>query len=228
MVAALHHRDFRWLWASMVLSSFARWAVVVAQAWLIHTESHSSTLVGVGTLASFTPFVLAPLVGGPLADRFDRKKLTAVTYAVSFAVVAVVAVLVFLDLVRVWHVIAAAFLVGIARSVEQPATQALLPNVVPRETLLNAVALSGLSRHGARLAGPAAAGPLLLTVGPGGAFAAAAAASGIAIVLVLAIRVSSRGDGSEIRLVFRNFYNAMRFLYRHPSLALIMGLVAGH
>lgn len=228
VLASLRHRDFRFLWTGAVMSSMSRWAMLVGQGWYIHAETGSATLVGLGTLAAFVPFLAGPLLGGPMADRYDRRKLAAATFGTNFALIAILAVLAAFGQASVWLVIAIAFLTGLARSVENPSIQALAPTLVPKSDLLNAIVLMGMARHGARLGGPALAGVMLPTVGPSGAFAAAAMASGLAAFSTLGVRTTSRGNAEASRHVIKNFMEALRFLYARPALALTMGLIAAH
>ena len=228
VLASLRHRDFRFLWAGAVLGSMSRWAMLVGQGWYIHDKTGSATLVGLATLAAFVPFLLGPLLGGPMADRYDRRKLAAMTFVVNFFFIAVLAALASVGRADVWLVIALAFLAGFVRSVENPSIQALAPTLVPRSDLLNAVVLMGMARHGARLAGPALAAVMLPTVGPSGAFASAAVASGLAALFTLGVGTTSRGSADASRHVIKNFMEALRFLYARPALALTMALIAAH
>ena len=94
--------------------------MLVGQGWYIHAETGSATLVGRGTLAAFVPFLAGPLLGGPMADRYDRRKLAAATFAINFLLISLLAALAIIGRAEVWLVIALAFLTGLVRSVENP------------------------------------------------------------------------------------------------------------
>ncbi len=226
---SLHHRDYRYLWAGSTVAGMAIWAMIVARGWLVfHLSDSSSLMVGVVTFAAMIPLIFASPVGGLLADRFDRRKLIAFGYGINLVQAALLTILIIFDAVLIWHVIALAFLSGLVRAMIMPSMQALVPNLVPREDLLNAVALSGVAMHGSRVGGPGLAAPLLATVGVGGAFLLGVIFYAVGIFYVLRVRTVSRG---EVRLgegIVRNLTEGLVYAYRHATIGLIILMVAVH
>lgn len=169
-IASLRLRDYRLLWSSTMLSASGQWTLVVGRGWLVHDLTHSSGWVGIVTFASMVPFLLATPIGGVLADRFDRRRLSVVMQGVSLLASAALAVLVFAGVVQPWHVLALALLAGIGRAIETPSTTSIIANVVPSQYLLNAISLNSVATFGSRLVGPAAAALLLQYSGAGSVF----------------------------------------------------------
>ena len=159
--AALRHRDFRYVWLAGVSSAAAMWTAIVAGAWLVFERSSSSGWVGIITFAAMIPFLVVSPIGGLLGDTFDRKKIGIITFVVNAAVAGTLAALAISGAIQLWHVALLALAGGISRSIQEPAMQALVPNLVPREDLLNALILQGASRYGARFFGLLVAAPLL-------------------------------------------------------------------
>jgi MFS family permease len=226
---SLHHRDYRYLWIGSTVTGMAIWAMIVARGWLVFNLSDSSSLmVGVVTFAAMIPLIFATPVGGLLADRFDRRKLIAFGYAINLVQAILLTILVVFDAVQIWHVIALAFVSGLVRAMIMPSLQALVPNLVPREDLLNAVALSGVAMHGSRAGGPGLAALLLATVGVGGAFVLGGIFYAVGIVYVLKVRTVSRGEVRSEEGIVRNLTEGLVYAYRHATIGLIILLVAVH
>lgn len=227
MFPAFDHRDFRRMWGGAVASSVALWTLLLGRAWLVYDLSGSSSWVGVATFASMSPFLLAPL-GGTVADRFDRRTVVLWARAGSLTTAILLALLTATGVVVVWHVVALAFAAGILRSVEMPAEQALLANVVPERSLMSAISLSSVAQHGSRVAGPVIAGPLLTVVGPEGAFAIAALCYLLSLGFVSTVATRRTGGATELSAVGANLAEAWRAIASTPSLALMFWLVAAH
>lgn len=244
--AAFRHRDFRNTWLANLFSGAAQWMTIVASGWIVFETSESSAWVGIVTFASMLPLLLASPVGGLLGDIYDRRSLAAAMFAFSSVIVAVLAVLVLTGAVQLWHVAVLAFAGGIARAVKEPALSALIPNQVPPEDLLNALVLTGATRHGARFFGTLAALPLLagMSVGVevmGRRVGLSVGAMGVNGVLVLSavmyalgalqmtrVRTVSSGATEPERGVIRNMVDGLSYIYTHHTIALFVVLVAFH
>ena len=182
--------QFRWLFANGFFSTGSRWALVLARGWLVHDLSGGSTAaVGWVTFASFIPFVIVGPIAGAMADRVQRRRVLIAGGMFGVAGATVLAVATALDLAQVWHVGVLAFATGSAQAITVPTRQALVATSVPRPHLTNAVALSGLSQHGSRLAGPLFGAAFLSTLGVSAVFAVAAVL--LAVALLCAFRVGS-------------------------------------
>mgnify|MGYP002020261114 CR=1 FL=1 len=182
--------QFRWLFANGFFSTGSRWALVLARGWLVHDLSGGSTAaVGWVTFASFIPFVIVGPIAGAMADRVQRRRVLIAGGMFGVVGATVLAVATALELAQVWHVGVLAFATGSAQAITVPTRQALVATSVPRSHLTNAVALSGLSQHGSRLAGPLFGAAFLSTLGVSAVFGVAAVL--LAFALLCAFRVGS-------------------------------------
>ncbi len=224
---AVRHRDFRALWLGGACSSTALWTLLLGNAWIVYKLSDSSFWVGVSTFASMSPYLVAPL-GGVVADRAERRILVRVTRLLTFGVTMTLFFLAVFDVIAVWMVVCMALLQGIVRSIEIPADQALLANVVPPEDLGNGVALTSTTQHGTRAVGPLLAGPLLATVGVQGAYGVSAAMALLAFFAVSRIRVSSRGGVARLSDVAGNLRQGFHYVRSTPPVLALFVLVFFH
>ena len=224
---ALRHRNFRALWLGGACSSTALWTLLLGNAWIVYKLSDSSFWVGVSTFASMSPYLVAPL-GGMVADRAERRILVRITRLLTFGVTSVLCLLAVLDVIAVWMVVMMALVQGIVRSIEIPADQALLANVVPAEDLGNGVALTSTTQHGSRALGPLLAGPLLATIGVEGAYGVSAVMALFAFFAVRRINVSSRGGVARLSDVFENLRGGLEYVRRTPPVVALFVLVFFH
>ena len=162
---AFHYRDFSLLWFGACTSSIGTWMQIVAQAWLVLTLSGSAFLLGVDSFLSQIPILLFSLIGGVIADRIDRRRVLLGSQYVQMACAFVLTLLIVLKVIRVWHILALSFVVGCAQSFGGPAYQALVPTLVEKEDLPNAIALNSIQFNLARVIGPMLGGFALTGLG---------------------------------------------------------------
>jgi MFS family permease len=162
---AMQFRDFRLFWVGQLISLTGTWIQSVAQQWLVLEITGSAFKLGLVTTVQFTPLLLLSLVGGAIADRFPKRDLLVATQVVSCLLALFLGLLVKTGTVQYWHVLVFAGALGVVNSFYTPARQAFVPELVDRETLLNAVALNSAIFNGARVVGPAIGGILVASVG---------------------------------------------------------------
>ena len=190
---ALAHRDFRLLWGGLVVSAVGTWMQIVAQALLVLDISHGSAFaLGEVSLAQALAFFVFSLFGGAVADRVDKRRLLLVTQSICMVFAALLGVLTATHVVQVWMVVVVAFLQGTALSFDQPTRAALIPELVPKEELLNALSLQSIIFTGASAVGPALAGITLASIGYAGNFFANAVSYLAVLAALAAIRASHR------------------------------------
>lgn len=167
IAAALTYRDFRLLWFGALTSSIGTWMQKVAQAWLLVTltGSQSAFYLGLDSFLGELPILLLTLVAGVVADRRDRRHMMLMSQIVQMAAAFLLAALVFTDAIRVWHILTLSCLTGCAQAFGGPAYQTLVPTLVGKEHLPNAVALNSIQFNLARIIGPIAAGAALASFG---------------------------------------------------------------
>jgi MFS family permease len=168
---ALRHRNFSLIWAGLLVSNMGTWMQNVAQSWLIYKLTGNDPLyLGWLGLSFALPMVLVPPIGGAVADRVDRVRLLYVTQTCSLLLAIVLAVLTWAGALQPFHILLTSFVGALLLAFDNPTRQALIPDLVPREDLLNALALNSATYTGAALVGPALAGTLLDVVGAGWLF----------------------------------------------------------
>jgi len=162
---ALRHRDFALLWSGSVISNVGNWMQQIAQAWLIYDLTGSALLVGLNGLIRTLPFLAMSLYAGTVADRMDRRRLYLLAEIGMLTVCLALATLVATGNVHVWHIYAASVLNALVGAFEIPSQQALLPQLVPRADLMNAISLNSLVRKGSQVIGPSLGGLSVAALG---------------------------------------------------------------
>ncbi len=189
LLTPLRHRDFALLWAGMTVSLLGDGIYFVAIAWQVYalTDAPASlALVGLAWSLGMVGFLL---IGGSVADRVDRRLQMVAADLLRLVAVGAMGVLTVTGTVEVWHLVALSLLFGIGEAFFSPAFSALIPQLVPRERLVQANALQEIVRPAAfRLLGPALGGLLVALFGAGTAFLIDAGTFVVGIGCVLAIR----------------------------------------
>ncbi len=162
---AFRYRDFRLLWMGAFTSTTGTWMQQVAQSWLVLSLTGSAFYLGLMSFLAQLPLILFSLIGGAFADRFDRRKLLLFSQCVQMTCAFVLTGLVFLGWIKIWHFLALVFVAGSGQAFGGPAYQALIPGLVRREDIPNAIALNSIQFNLARVAGPLLASAALATVG---------------------------------------------------------------
>ncbi len=215
-LASLGSPDYRRLWGAMACSQAAVAVLIVLRGALVYAVTTSNAWVGVVTMAAQLPSVVVTPVAGCLADRWDRRDLLACTYGLNVGLHLLLAVLVITRQASAWPLLVLALGHGILRAVEMPTNQALFPNLVPRERLLNAVALNQLVQQGARIVGPLCLVPLLRFVNPEPAFFLAAGLYALGWMQILRIQTASRGMLGTQQSLLGNLVAGLRHIYTQP------------
>jgi predicted MFS family arabinose efflux permease len=185
--AALRHRGFRLLWIATVLSSTARWADVVVLGWLTLVLTDSALMVGIVAGCKMAGYVTAPFMG-VVADRMDRRGLLIVASLVNLVVSAVMLLLFVSGWLALWHVIALALVSSLTWALDNPARQAIVPDLVEGEDVTNAVALNAVAVEITVVIGPALGGILIPTLGMGGAYALIAGIYLVDVIVLLLLK----------------------------------------
>jgi MFS family permease len=160
-LTAFTYRDFRVLWFGAFVSTVGTWMQKVAQSWLVFDLTGSSFFLGLDDFLGQLPILLFTLIGGVIADRHDRRQLLLGSQYVQMATAFTLAGLVFFGHVHVWHILALSAITGFAQAFGGPAYQSLIPSLVNKQDLPNAIALNSIQFNLARVFGPLLAGAAL-------------------------------------------------------------------
>jgi len=168
---AFQYRDFRLMWIGACMSAIGTWMQIFAQGWLIWQISHSTFLLALDPILQAVPIFLFSLVGGVLADRFERRHMLIFSQCVQMGAAVIITVLVGFHIVKVWEFLTGSFIVGFAQAFGGPAYSALIPTLVPKEDMPNAIALNSMQFNAAVAIGPALGGAALHYLGDTWCFA---------------------------------------------------------
>jgi MFS family permease len=168
--SSLRHPNYRLWFRGQMVSLFGTWMQITAQAFLVYDLTHSSAYLGFVGFAAGAPTWLFMAYGGVVADRVRRRKLLLVTQSSMMVLAFILSALTFLHVVRPWHIIILAFLLGVANAFDAPARHSFVPEMVDREDLTNAIALNSTIFNSATAVGPAVAGITYALFGPAWCF----------------------------------------------------------
>jgi MFS family permease len=178
---AFHYRDFRLMWFGACTSSVGTWMQKLAQSWLVLEISGSSFWLGLDAFLGEIPIFLFSLLGGVVADRVDRRRVLLASQFVQMSCAFFLAGLILAGAVQIWHILTLSFIVGLAQAFGGPAYQALIPMLVDRDDLPNAIALNSIQFNVARVIGPVLGGLALTQLGAAWCFAL----NGVSFVAVI-------------------------------------------
>ena len=174
------------------------------------------------------PRVLVPPFTGYLADRFNRRNIMAIMFAVNLVHNIALAAFVIFDVIEIWHLVVLSLVNGSARAAQMPAGQALIPNLIPRDLLLNGIALNQATMNGSRLIGPLAIAPLLFWFGVEGAFVLCSGFYAISLVQALRIKTYSTGNIDKRQSFLNNLLEGLKYVYRQPILRAVVIMALFH
>jgi MFS family permease len=162
---AFRYRDFRLMWFGACTSSIGTWMQIVAQSWLVYRLSHSAFLLALDQFLGGIPIFLFSLIGGVVADRVERRKILLASQYLQMTTAGLLTILTATGVVHVWHILCLSFVSGLAQAFGGPAYQALIPTLVDKEDMPNAIALNSIQFNVAVMVGPALAGLALGRLG---------------------------------------------------------------
>jgi len=212
---ALTVRDYRLLFQGNAVTSIGFWMQQVALGWLVLDLTDSAFYLGLASFARSFPMLVVSPFGGVLADRLDRRFLIVSTQVSQLILTAALAVLVFTGAVTIGHVLLASLLMGVAMSTHVPARQALIPTLVGKHRLANALALYSMSLNTSRILGPSLAGAIMGWVGVGGCLALQSLGYVWAVASALQIRYGRQTtEWRAGSTVLHNLAEGFRYCYR--------------
>src|SRR5579871_2530690 len=220
---AFQYRDFRLMWIGACTSSIGTWMQIVAQGWLIYRLSHSSFLLGLDQFLAGLPIFLFTLIGGVVADRFERRKILLVSQYIQMASAGILTVLVALGAVHVWQILCLSFVSGLAQAFGGPAYQALIPTLVDRDDMPNAIALNSIQFNLAVTVGPALAGITLAKLGEKWCFGLNAVSFLAPVISLLMIRAPFLPP-PVTESIFASLKQGIKFVRRQGSMEALIVL----
>jgi MFS family permease len=220
--ASLRHRDFRYLWIGVVFTSAAQWIQQVTLGWLVYDMTDSAILLGAIYGARAVPTLIISPLGGIITDRMDRRVLMLIVEPFLMALTLAIGILVATGLIEVWHLFVYTILSGAASNFNHTARQALIPNLIPKQDILNAIALNSMAINSSRILGPALGGYLIAWFGVSGNFFLQAAAFGGVLVMAYFMRVPPTPAHTKHSSMWENLRAGIRYVRQDR---IVFGLV---
>ena len=214
--ASLRNRDFRYLWAGTCFLSGGLWIQQVSLGWAIYEMTRSSILLGALNGLRFLPFLIFSPLAGVAADRSDRRKLMITTQWFVLVTALAMGVVVSLDLLEVWHLFAFTLVTGVVWSFSEPVRQALIPDVVPRAELMNAVALNSAAFNFTKIIGPSVGGVLIVLFGLAGNFYIQSATYLFVMWMIYRMHIPERVRDANRSSVLSNLREGIRYVWSEP------------
>lgn len=220
---AFTFRDFRVLWLGAFTSTTGTWMQKVAQSWLVLSLTGSAFYLGLDDFLAQLPILLFTMIGGVIADRHDRRRLLIGSQCVQMASAFTLMVLVVTDAIRIQFILALSFLNGVAQAFGGPAYQSLLPSLVPRSDLPNAIALNSIQFNLARVVGPLLAGLALATWGTAVCFGLNGVSFMAVIVALMWLRVRHTTPATRNPL-FEELRGGLTYMRKEGTLVVLTTL----
>ena len=184
----MRHPNFRLLWFTSVINAASNWIQQVTLGWLAYDLTGSAlTAAIVFGMRSLPNLIMGP-IGGVFGDRFERKKGLLINSGFLSALAMAFALLLAVGRIETWHLLLFTLLQGMAQSLVNPVRQAMVANTVPREDLMNAIALNAFAQNAMRVIGPAVAGVMIAVSGPALNFGLQGISYVIVFVMLLPIK----------------------------------------
>jgi MFS family permease len=222
---ALRHRNFRLFFAGQLISVTGTWMQSVAQGWLLVTlVGKDQAIVYLGLLGAvqFLPVLVLGLFGGIIADIWPKRRTVIATQTAAGILALVLGGLVYFQVVQIWHVFVLAFLLGLVNTVDMPARQSFVVEMVGSDDIANGVALNSAVFNGARIVGPAIGGILIAVVGTALCFILNGLSYGAVVIGLLAMRESELRPAVRLAVpksasaVGSNLAEGLRYVWHTP------------
>jgi MFS family permease len=225
VLASLRYGGFRWLWISNAAGNSGRWAFSMAIGWVTLELTHSGFWVGALVFATSGPIIFVSPLAGMLADRFDRRLVLAAAFGVAALASGLIALLSAFHLLSLTALLVLGVTFGAGFSIQITAWNVIVPQLVPRGDLLNAISLAAIARQGSQFVGPALATPLFVLAGPAAAFGLCFGFYAVALVLTLPIpAVRPAGYSGMLKPVAEG----LGYMRAVPVVWLLIVLVGAH
>lgn len=220
---AWRYPKYRAFWIGLLASVTSFQVLQVAIGWLVYQLTGSALYLGYVGLATAIPGIALNLFGGVVADKLDQRRLILITQALAGTVVLVMALLTYLSVIQVWHVLVSAVLIGSLSAFDEPARQALLPRLLDRSALMSAVALNSAIWQGTRTVAPALAGLMIAHWSTSAALFAGCAGYYVLASVMHWLRLTD-GVQTSGRSVLRDLKEGVSYVWHHSVFAILISM----
>lgn len=225
--ASLKYPNFRLWFSGQVVSLIGTWMQATAQGYLVYELTGSPVMLGIVGFANGIPVWLFSLYAGIVADKISRRKLIMITQGSMMLLAFILAILTFTNLIRAWHIVILALLLGTANAFDAPARQSFVVEMVPREDLTNAIALNSSVFNLGTIIGPSVAGLVYAWLGPAWCFTI----NGVSFIAVLTalsmMRLPQRPPVTITETsVRRNLTTGIKFAFADENIRVLLIMLA--
>lgn len=220
---SLKNRNFRLFWTGQCISLIGTFMQRAAQYWLVYKLTDSPFLLGMLGVCQFLPLLLFSLFAGPIIDRVPRKQVLIITQSLFMFQAIMMTVLTFTGLLEYWHILALSALYGITQTIDMPARQTFLFDMVGKSDIMNAVSLNSTIINIAKIIGPALAGLFMLHLGIVLCFLINAVSYIAVIAGLIMIKLERQELHSKKHMILKETLDGLRYIKR--SQEMIIGII---
>ena len=224
IASALQYRDYRVYWIGLIGAVLGFQIFQVAQLWLVYDLTGSYLKLGFVGASTAIPQIVISIYGGVISDRVDRRRLLIVTHIIQTFLFLMMAALVFLELLTFEHLMIFAFLSGILGGLNQPSLQAIIPYLIDRKELMNAVALGSTVWQGTRIIGPGIGGILIDTWGPAICFTVSGIGFAYMVLALKMLRYRPAKSKEVVGTFVADMVSGLSFIIRSSLFRTLIGL----
>ena len=218
----LQYRAFRILWIATLVSNIGTWLHNTGASWLMTELTPNPTIVALLQTATSLPIVLLALPAGSLADLLDRRQMLILTQAWLLITATGLAVVDIMGWISAPWLLFFTFALGVGSAVHRPVWQSVIPELIPREELSNAIALGGVSINLARAVGPALGGIIIAFAGVGAVFLLNAVSFGCMILAIYSWQESPRKNSLPPEHIIGAIITGIRYVRYAPELKSVL------
>ena len=222
--ASLHHLDYRYLWTGTLMMSAGQWIQQVTLGWLLYDLTGNSMLLGALNGLRALPFLVTGPMAGVAADRMDRRKLLLQTQWVLIITAVLMGALVASPFLHVWHIFVFTLITGVAWTITEPVRMSMIPNVVPKKDLANAVALNSGGFNLMKVIGPALGGGLIAWFGAAENFFLQAIAYAGVLAMIYWMHIPPHRAEAKRNSAVANLKEGFAYVWSTPAVLALMSL----
>jgi MFS family permease len=222
--ASLRISNYRWLWISMTASFISMNMQTIARGWLVAEMTDSPLALGLVSSAFGAPLLIFSLFGGVIADRVKKKNLIIISQTGSLFIALIIAILIQMDVIAIWHLVTASLLMGVVFSFNMPAQQAIIPELVGEDSLMNAIALNSAMMNLCRIAAPSLAGFLVGIIGVAGVYWIVTGCYIVAISGPFMIRTSTTMAVRPAAPMRQDLVEGLRYVRHNPEILTLLAM----
>jgi MFS transporter, DHA1 family, staphyloferrin A biosynthesis exporter len=222
LFTSLHHRDWRLLWSGLMVVQLGEWMDSTALNWLVLVQTNSPFMLGMVNFARGFPNIVLSAAGGVIADRVDRRTMLLVSQSLGFLLTVGLAAIATAGSPELWQIYTLVGLRGIVAAFNGPARGSIIGDLVPRDDIMNAMALNSSTFNATRMVGPAIAGVIIAAGGTAIVLWINAATYLVNITAMLAMSGAARRVKAPTGSAFQTLTEGFRYIGSNPVVMLLM------